>query len=115
MNKHCVLKTYTIKETIDKIDASQDRVALVVNDKNRIIGVVSQGDIIRALSAGRNIYSRVEGIIQSGFLYLKERNMEKAYEIFRKRKITLLPIITENFELIGVAEDPNEIEENSNK
>ena len=56
MNKHCVLKTYTIKETIDKIDASQDRVALVVNDKNRIIGVVSQGDIIRALSAGRNIY-----------------------------------------------------------
>ena len=28
--------------------------------------------------------------------------MEKAYEIFRKRKITLLPIITENFELKSV-------------
>lgn len=41
MNKHCVLKTYTIKETIDKIDASKDRVALVVNDVNVIIGCKS--------------------------------------------------------------------------
>ena len=102
MNKHCVLKTYTIKETIDKIDASKDRVAVVVNDVNVIIGVVSQGDIIRALSAGKNIYSRVEGIIQPGFLYLNERNMEKAYTIFRKKKITLLPVVKENFKLESV-------------
>lgn len=102
MNKYCVSRTYTLKETIDKIDESHDRVALVVNQDNRIIGAVSQGDIIRALSSGKNLYSRVEGIIQPGFLYLKERNMKKAYEIFRKKKITLLPVVNDEFELVSV-------------
>lgn len=102
MNKYCVLKSYTIKETIDKIDSAHDRVALVLNDEEKIIGVVSQGDIIRALSSGKNLYSRIDGIIQSSFLYLNERNMEKAYSIFRKKKITLLPIVNDDFKLKSV-------------
>lgn len=102
MNKYCIHKSYTIKEAIDKIDESHDRVALVVNDDEKIIGVVSQGDIIRALSSGKSLYARVEGIIQPGFLYLLDKNMKKAYEIFRKKKITLLPVVDEDYGLKDV-------------
>jgi CBS domain-containing protein len=102
MNKHCVHKSYTIKETIDIIDDTHDRVALVVNDEEKVIGTVSQGDIIRALSSGKNIYSRIDGIIQPGFLYLSSRNMEKAYSIFRKKKITLLPVVDSEYNLTDV-------------
>lgn len=102
MNKFCVYQDYTIKETIDRIDASKNRVAIVVNKTEKVIGVVSQGDIIRALGAGKSVYSRVDGIIQSSFLYLNERDMEQAYPIFRKKTITLLPIVDNEFYLIDV-------------
>lgn len=102
MQKYCIYKSYTIKETIDKIDESHDRVVLVLNDEEKIIGVVSQGDIIRALSSGKNLYSRVEGIIRPGFLYLNIRDMKQAYQMFKKKKITLIPIVDKEFNLIDV-------------
>lgn len=89
-------------ETIDKIEQSHDRVAVVVNDKDNVIGVISQGDIIRALGSGKNIYSKIDGIIRSGFYYLNDKNLSKAYELFKKRKITLLPIVNEDFVLVDI-------------
>lgn len=102
MDKYCVNKEYTIKETIDKIDATHDRAALVVNNDNKVIGIVSQGDIIRALSAGKSLYARIDSIIQNSFLYLSRRDMKKACDIFKKKKITLLPIIDNEYNLVDV-------------
>ncbi len=102
MNKYCIEQSYTIKEAIERIDANKDRVVLVVNAENKVVGTVSQGDIIRALSAGKSLYTRIGSIIRSDFMYMNEPDMEQAYKIFRKIKITLLPIVDENFHLIGV-------------
>ena len=102
MKQYCVYKSYTVKETIEIIDRSHNRVALVVNHDEKVIGVVSQGDIIRALCSGKSLYSRVDGIIQPGFLYLNERDMSKAYSIFRSKEITLLPVVDEDFKLQSV-------------
>jgi len=102
MDKYCIGQDYTIKEAIERIDANKDRVVLVVNPENKVVGVVSQGDIIRALSSGMYLYSRIESIIRSDFLYMNERNMEEAYRLFKKIKITLLPIVDNDFCLIDV-------------
>lgn len=102
MTKFCVLKNFTIKETIDRINSSRNRAAIVVNNEEAVIGVVSQGDIIRALNSGKSIYSRVDGILQPNFISLKERDMEKAYNVFRKKAITLLPVVDEDFKLQSV-------------
>ncbi|MDD2972497.1 MAG: CBS domain-containing protein [Lachnospiraceae bacterium] len=96
MEKYCVSENYTIKEVLAQFESANDRVAIVLNGNKKVVGVVSQGDIIRALSAGMSIYEKVSQIIQSSFLHLYEKNMEKAYEIFKKKKISLLPIIDKN-------------------
>lgn len=102
MKRYYIYKTFTIKEAIDAIDDSRDRVVIVLNENDLVIGVVSQGDIIRALRDGKNIYTRVEGIIRTGFYYLFEKDYVKAYQIFKNKKITLLPIVDEDFKLIDV-------------
>lgn len=102
MNKYCIHQGYTIKEALDRIDASKNRVAVVLNDSEKVIGVVSQGDIIRALCSGKSIFARVRDIVQPSFLYLNSRDYEAAYKLFRKKKVTLLPIVNEDFELIDV-------------
>lgn len=102
MEKYCVNLDYTIKEAIERIDASKNRVALVLNQHSKVVGVVSQGDIIRALSSGKTLFTRIDTMIRSNFLYLNERNMDEAYKLFKKIKITLLPIVDEDFYLKDV-------------
>ncbi len=102
MTKYCVRLEYTIKEVIEKFDENKDRVAVVLNENNKVVGVVSQGDIIRALCEGKNIFSKVETIVKPSFLYTKSRDMERAYKMFRSKKITMIPIIDDDYKLKGV-------------
>lgn len=102
MKKYCIKQDYTIKEAIESINRNKDRIAIVTNNEDKVIGVVSQGDIIRALTFGKSLYSRVADIIKSDFLYLNNRDMEEAYRLFRKLNITLLPVVDEGFCLVDV-------------
>lgn len=103
LEKFIVFDEYTIKEVIDKFEENNDRVFIVNNKMGKVIGVISQGDVIRALATGKDLYSCIKDIIQTSFLYLyKETDYEKVYEIFKNKLITLLPVIDENFKLLDV-------------
>lgn len=102
LEKYCVNENYTIKEVLEQFENSNDRVAIVVNNSGKVIGVVSQGDILRALSAGTDLYVQINQIIRNSFLHLYSRDLQEAYAIFRKKKITLLPVISYDNELISV-------------
>ncbi len=98
--RYCVKEQYTIKEVLEQFESYNNRVAIVTNDSGKVIGVVSQGDILRALSAGQNLYTPVNQIIRGSFLHLYEKDMAKAYPIFKKKQISLLPVIDHNSMLI---------------
>lgn len=100
--KYCVNESYTIREVLEQFESSNDRVAVVVNESEKVVGVVSQGDILRALSAGNDIYVQICQIIKNSFLHLYSRDMKEPYAIFKKKKITLLPIIDYDNTLTGV-------------
>lgn len=102
MEKYYVYLDYTIKEVIEKFDKNHDRVAVVLNKNHMVVGVISQGDIIRALCSGETLFARVEKIIRPSFLYLRERNLEEAYKIFKKKMITMLPIVDDDYHLADV-------------
>ncbi len=98
-SKCCIRNGYTLKEAIEIIDDSKDRVAIVLDQDDVVVGVVSQGDIIRAIISGKELFARVETIVRPNFYYLNDVNMEKAYDLFKKNKITLLPIVDNDFKL----------------
>jgi len=100
VKRYCVSDKYTIKEVLEQFESYNNRVAIVTSASNKVIGVVSQGDILRALSAGIGLYTPISQIIKNSFLHLYERDMEKAYPIFKKTLISLLPVINEENELI---------------
>ncbi len=63
---------------------------------------MSQGDIIRGIISGKDLYSHVDAILRPNFFYLNDRDMEQAYRLFRKHKISLLPVVDEDFKLQSV-------------
>lgn len=102
MEKHCIHLDYTIKETIERINSNNNRIAIVLNENNKVVGVISQGDIIRALSGGTGLYARIDCIVKPNFIYLKKKDLPEAYKYFKKYKITLLPVLDEEFHLVDV-------------
>ena len=103
LERYCVRDTFTLKEAAAVFERRKHgRVAVVVDEKDKVVGVASQGDILRALSSGKGFYSKIKDIIQPSYLHLYERNLEKAYTIFKEKDISLLPIINKNQELIDV-------------
>ena len=102
MDLHCVYEDYTIKETIENFEKNHERVAIVLSGSDKVIGVVSQGDIIRALSAGTSLFTKVSGIINPSFMYMTDKDLGKAYDKFKAKQITMMPVVDKDFALVDV-------------
>lgn len=100
--KYCVNQNETIKSAISIIHKDRMRCALVLNDQQRLVGVFSEGDVIRILLKGIELHTPLNAVISPSFHYLKEKNMLKAYKLVKKEALTLIPIIDDDFRLIDV-------------
>ena len=96
-----VSKNYTILDTIQSFQVNHERVALV-EDNNKIIGLVSQGDILKELSRGIHMHSLIENIMNQNFRYMTTRDLEKAYKLFKKHKLTMIPVLSGDNTLIDI-------------
>ncbi|MDC6453581.1 CBS domain-containing protein [Alphaproteobacteria bacterium] len=83
------------------INKNHSRCVLTVNNK-KIEGIISEGDILRALLKGSDIHAPMRPFIRQGFYFLKKRNISEAMKIVRLRGISLIPILNDNMELVDV-------------
>lgn len=102
MEKYCVYIDYVINDVIQHFQENKERVAVVLDRSEKVIGAISQGDIIRAFCKGCSVFARIEQAYNPSFLYLQSRDMAEAYKLFRALKITMIPVVDENFMLTDV-------------
>lgn len=104
MNKDdfCITSDYTLLEAANAIKATKHRGVLVINESDKVCGFISQGDIIDAIKDQISLYAHVDAILKPSFLYVRERNLEKAFPLFRDKRISVLPVVDEDFHLIDI-------------
>ena len=97
-----ITETDTIKETLKKLDKTAEKVLMIIDDKGKLIGTITDGDIRRYLLQGNSLEDNIQGVYCRNPLYIKksELQIETIREILLKRKIELLPIIDQNFNVI---------------
>jgi len=98
-------KTSTIKEALKIIDNSGMQIALVVDDENRLIGTITDGDIRRGLLNNISLDDSVESIIfktptVATISDTKEEILKKALP----KKLHQIPIIDNQNRVIGISE-----------
>lgn len=94
----------TIKEAMMCIDNNARGTAFIVDDENRLTGVVTDGDIRRLLIEGYGINDSIKMHIQDKFVYaLESENMQDIAEKFNYR-IRIIPIVNEKMQLKDYAE-----------
>ncbi|MDI9562059.1 MAG: nucleotidyl transferase, partial [Pseudomonadota bacterium] len=60
----------TIKEAMQKLGETQEKILFVVDDINKLLGTVNDGDIRRGLIRGLSFTDRVDNIMHRDFLFV---------------------------------------------
>lgn len=101
------LSYYTVESNGTLLDAAQAIArnhsrCVVVIEHGKAIGVLSEGDLVRALLRGTDIYSPMQPFIHHGIVFLGEKDMSRALPLFRSHGISLIPVLDEALRLHDV-------------
>ena len=90
-----------IIDAAQAIRENRHRCVIAVAD-GKAVGVLSEGDIMRALLHGTDVHCPIEDWISHGFKFLRTADKAAAFALMRKHGITLVPVLDEDFHLIDV-------------
>jgi CBS domain-containing protein len=92
----------SIEDALRAITMNRRGAVIVVDQKERVVGVASDGDIRRALVRGVNVMAPVKKAMNLNPVFVKKGSAgDKEPKTFFKThpNITLLPVVTQNFAL----------------
>jgi len=93
----------TIREAMEAIQAGAVEICLVVDDDRRLVGVVTDGDVRRALLAGRSLGSPVDACLNAQFHAVGEDvGRAEALDLMLARAFTQVPIVDREGRLVGL-------------
>ena len=95
-------KNITIKEAMKILDRTAEKCLIVVSEDRKLLGTLTDGDIRRSLLQGKNVSSKIVDSYFKAPFTLKEDDYSdvEALEILRVEKLDLIPIVSNNGELI---------------
>lgn len=102
----CIKQDDSILSALAKLDklSGQAMVVFIQNRKEQVIGTLTDGDIRRAILKGAQLDTRVTDVMHADFSYLStiEKDYTTIVNDFRKRKITVVPLLDENNHLVKI-------------
>lgn len=101
MNNHIIPKDISLLEALSRINdlAPEPLVLFVVDNDNRMVGTLTDGDSRRALIAGASVSDKAEKIMHRSFNFMRVNDINNVHEIKRQRELMmkLVPVLdTEN-------------------
>jgi len=91
----------SIRQAIEKLDKTAKRILIVV-ENNKLIGVVTDGDIRRWILKSGDLSYSVNKIMNIRPIYLDEENKVKANEMMKKYRIEAIPLVNEYNEVVDI-------------
>lgn len=87
--------TATIKEAMEALDKTAEKVLLVVDDEHALIGTLTDGDIRRHILKGRNLSGTIRDAFHPNPIFILQEDFDpdKIKAVFLKNKIDLIPIL----------------------
>lgn len=91
----------TLLDAAETIEHNHSRCAIVMEGE-KVVGILSEGDILRALLKGVNVRAPISGYFNPSFRFFGTFDKEKALDLFRGHGITLIPVVDGDFRLTDV-------------
>ncbi|MDC3068927.1 sugar phosphate nucleotidyltransferase, partial [Candidatus Pelagibacter sp.] len=92
-----------IKHAIKILNYNSHKIVIVIDDKKKLIGTITNGDIRRNLIKGYSKNDDIIHIINKKPIYVKKNySKKKITNLFIKNKIANIPLIKKNKEILGM-------------
>lgn len=105
MQKYIILHAATIKDALVVLNeiTSDVQSLLVVDDEQKLVGTLTDGDIRRGLISGAELSDSVSSIMHKDFKFI----LESEYDVslvrkFRDKKILFIPVLDEEHHIVEV-------------
>jgi len=98
-NKQLLInRTFSIKETLARLDETAEKVLFIVDNENKLMGALTDGDVRRYLLSGKSLDGDIAKIFNNSpkFLYAKDLSQDDVKNLFIEHKLLLLPILDSN-------------------
>ena len=98
-------KSATIREALEVINSGAMKIALVVNEKDKLLGTLTDGDIRRGLLKGLGLNNPIESLIFEMPTIAKISNTrEEILNLALSKKLHQVPIVDDSGKIIGIQE-----------
>lgn len=105
-NNHIISQDFTLLEALKRINtlAPDPLVLFVVDDEQRMVGTLTDGDSRRALIAGASVNDKAEKVMLRNFRYMRIDDITNVLEIRRQKemKMRLVPILDDNRHIVDI-------------
>ncbi|MBP3838274.1 MAG: nucleotidyltransferase family protein [Prevotella sp.] len=105
-SKHFLSKDKTLLEALIQINslAPDPLVLFVVDEENRMLGTLTDGDSRRALIAGASVNDKIETVMHKDFNYMKFDAINDVKEIKRQKelKMKLVPVLDKDMHIVDI-------------
>lgn len=103
--KYIIQQTATIREALVALDGNTHdwQTLFVVDESEKMVGTLTDGDIRRGLIRGLELSDTVEKAMHTSFKYVLEgQNDAKLYKEFREKQIFFIPVLDGDGRVVGV-------------
>ena len=98
--KYIIHQNQSLLEALTQINALQQGplVLFVVDDEDRMVGTLTDGDARRALIAGSNVNEKTQAVMHTNFNYIREGEGDIVVQLHKQRQLSmrLVPILDKN-------------------
>jgi dTDP-glucose pyrophosphorylase len=101
VSKFFITEEILIREAIRQLDQTAKRLLVIVKE-NKLVGVITDGDIRRWILRNGDFTLPVSYIMNARPIFLKEEECYKAFEVMKTNNIEGIPIINEKHEVVDV-------------
>lgn len=103
---HLIKQDKSLLEALSQINsvAPDPLVLFVIDESNRMVGTLTDGDARRALIAGASLNDRIERVMHRGFNYMNAGGIDDVKEIKRQRelKMRLVPVLDKEKRIVEI-------------
>ena len=109
--KHLIFTKDKIKIAVKKLDKLDNKFCLVLGNNNRLLGIITDGDIRRGLLKNYTMNDEVRKIYNKKPVVVKKAlSIKQIDNVLKKKDITFIPLINENRKIIQIYDSKNKNE-----
>jgi len=96
------LKTASIKEALQQLDVTAERGLIVVNEDNRLLGILTDGDVRRGLLQENSMDDTIENTYNQEpfYLVLNKFSQKLVEKKLLENRLQVIPIVDDNHKLV---------------